>query len=334
MRKRKFIPTKLFEVLRTLTILLTMILPAASFCRAEVVKLKGGAMLKGAVLKKAPTFIILDLGYDVVRIPRSEILDIKKNAAFDIPTRHATAKESPRGSSLYTAKRMPEISTVNGVSTFAPAVVMVRSPLGVGSGFFVNDDGHLITNFHVIRGQKHITVIRYQKTESQIIRITHKKVRIIALDPFHDLAVLKIREPLDDSFRPTVLCAGERTVVGEKIFVIGSPLGLERTVTEGVISHTARNFGGRIYLQVDASVNPGNSGGPLFNRRGQVIGVINMGIASMQGLNFAIPVENVKYVLDHLDAFAYDESNPQSGYVYLPPPPNPNKKKNNTEKKQ
>ncbi|UCH95831.1 MAG: trypsin-like peptidase domain-containing protein, partial [Candidatus Aminicenantes bacterium] len=125
---------------------------------------------------------------------------------------------------------------------------------------------------------------------------------------------------------------GEIPRVGEKIFVIGNPLGLERSVTEGVISHTARNFGGKLYLQIDASVNPGNSGGPLFNSSGQVIGVINMGIRSMQGLNFAIPIRHVKYILDHIDAFAYNETNPLSGYVYSIPPANPQKNRENTEK--
>ena len=107
------------------------------------------------------------------------------------------------------------------------------------------------------------------------------------------------------------------------MFAIGNPLGLERTVTEGVLSQTHRNFGGILYLQVDAPVNPGNSGGPLFNVRGQVIGIINMGVATMEGLNFAIPARHVTYILDHIDAFAYDAANPESGFVYPDPPRRP-----------
>jgi serine protease Do len=220
---------------------------------------------------------------------------------------------------------MEEASTMANVSIFAPAVVVVRSPGGLGSGFFINKNGYLVTNFHVIQGQKHISVTRFKKSGAEFKRIIHKNVRIVALDPFHDLAVLQVESPLDTAFRPTVFGGDEEPAVGEKIFVIGNPLGLERSVTEGVISHTGRNFAGRLYLQVDASVNPGNSGGPLFNSRGQVIGVINMGVRAMQGLNFAIPVDHVKFVLDHIDAFAYDESNPLSGYVYSPPPAKPKK---------
>jgi serine protease Do len=88
-----------------------------------------------------------------------------------------------------------------------------------------------------------------------------------------------------------------------------------------VLSQSERSFNGHLYLQIDAPVNPGNSGGPLFNGRGQVIGVINMGVTGMEGLNFAIPVRDVKYMLDHLTGFAFDQSNPESGYVYPEPPP-------------
>ena len=96
-------------------------------------------------------------------------------------------------------------------------------------------------------------------------------------------------------------------------------------MTEGILSHTGRLFAGSLYLQIDASVNPGNSGGPLFNGRGQVIGVVNMGVPVMQGLNFAIPVRHVAFLLDHIEAYAYDASNSESGFVYVAAPPNPQK---------
>ncbi len=295
-------------------------------CRAEVIKLKGGVQVKGAILKQDHSTVILDLGYDVLRIPRSEILDIVKDSDIDTQKKNKSRdKTGTRRQGLYTTGSLEEASTVENVSSFAPAVVVVRSPGGLGSGFFINKNGYLVTNFHVIEGQKHISVTRFKKSGAEFKRIIYKKVRIVALDSFHDLAVLQVDASFEPSFRPPVFSGGSEPVTGEKIFVIGNPLGLERTVTDGVISNTSRNFAGRLYLQVDASVNPGNSGGPLFNSRGQVIGVINMGIPSMQGLNFAIPADHVKYILDHIDAFAYDESNPLSGYVYSPPPANPKK---------
>jgi serine protease Do len=300
--------------------------------RAEVIVLKGGGQVKGTILKRNPSIVVVDLGFDVLSIPRSEILEIRKDKEIkDIKEKAPTSSQDKKGV-LYTAKPLEEKSTVEGVSSFGPAVVVVRSPAGLGSGFIINKQGYLVTNFHVIMGQKHISVTRFKKAGAELKRILHKNVRIAALDPFHDLAVLQVKGKADEPFLPIVFSPDEKTSVGEKVFVIGNPLGLERTVTEGVVSHTARNFGGKLYLQVDASVNPGNSGGPLFNSKGEVIGVINMGVPYMQGLNFAIPVRHVKYILDHLDAFAYNESNPLSGYVYSPPPPNPQKTKKTTKK--
>jgi serine protease Do len=104
------------------------------------------------------------------------------------------------------------------------------------------------------------------------------------------------------------------------VFAIGSPLGLERTVTAGIVSTKAREVGGLLYLQTTAQINPGNSGGPLFNLSGEVMGVTNMKVTAGEGLGFAIPVETVRYFLDHRDAFAYSNENPSNPYRYLEPP--------------
>ena len=112
----------------------------------------------------------------------------------------------------------------------------------------------------------------------------------------------------------------ESLAVGERVFAIGSPLGLERTVTEGIISTKTREMRGDLYLQTTAQINPGNSGGPLFNLRGEVIGVTNMKINVGEGLGFAIPVEEVRSFLNRRDAFAFDNNNPSTGYRYLEPP--------------
>jgi len=108
--------------------------------------------------------------------------------------------------------------------------------------------------------------------------------------------------------------------VGERVFAVGSPLGLERTVTEGIVSTKTRQMQGELYLQTTTQINPGNSGGPLFNLRGEVIGVTNMKIVFGEGLGFAIPIDSVKYFLNHRDAYAYDNDNPSNAYRYLPPP--------------
>ncbi len=293
--------------------------------RGEVLKLKSGVWVNGKILKKTKRAVIVDLGYDVLRIPAVEVMEITDR----IPGQEQVKEQEH---DLYTAKQLEEVTTSRGVRDFGESVVVVRSPGGLGSGFIINRQGYVITNFHVVKGQKHINITRFKKNAGELKRIVHKEVRIVALDPFYDLAVLQVKDIAGKVSHPMVLDPENNVAAGEKVFVIGNPLGLERTVTEGVVSHKARNFAGRVFLQIDAAINPGNSGGPLFNSRGQVIGVINMGARYMQGLNFAIPIHHLKFLLDNIDAFAYNEANPLSGYVYPHPPPNPKKKKNHGKK--
>lgn len=277
--------------------------------QADRITLRGGARVQAPVIQQGDTAVILDLGHDLLRIPREQILAIHSDEA-SVP-----AEEPVDPTRLYREQEPAPLSTRDAARLYAPSVVLVKTAGGLGSGFFVNDQGYLITNFHVIAGEKHITVTQFLQEGRILRRIVHKDVEIVATAPFHDLAVLKIAES-DTPITPVVFAPQEDMGIGETVFAIGNPLGLERTVTEGVLSQTHRNFGGILYLQVDASINPGNSGGPLFNARGQVIGIINMGASQMEGLNFAIPARHAKYILDHIDAFTFDASNPESGYVY------------------
>lgn len=312
----------------------SLVLTFPNHTRGEVLKLKSGSWVQGKILKKTKRAVIIDLGYDVLRIPANEIAEISDQLQIQAKSTQTPGKtiETDSKNGLYTAKHLEEVSTSEGVQDYGESVVLVRSPGGLGSGFIVNKQGYVITNFHVVQGQKHINITRFKKTERELQRIAHKDVRIVALAPFQDLAVLKIEKDLGP-VAPMVLSPGDNVDVGEKVFVIGNPLGLERTVTEGVVSHAARNFAGKVFLQIDAAINPGNSGGPLLNSRGQVIGVINMGARSMQGLNFAIPIHHVKFLLNHIDAFAYNEAGPLSGYIYPFPPRNPNPAKKETPTK-
>jgi len=285
---------------------------------AEDVTLKGGAKVQAPLLKDSDDAVVLDLGYNVLRIPRDEVLAVYE-------TQQAVEGTVPVDSNqLYTVQSPNRITTEEAAKLYAPAVVLVKTAAGLGSGFFINQQGYLITNFHVIAGEKHIAVTQFLLEGKVLRRVVHKDVEIVATAPFHDLVVLRIKE-FDTEITPVFFEPEENLSIGETVFAIGNPLGLERTVTEGVLSQTHRNFGGILYLQVDAPVNPGNSGGPLFNARGQVVGIINMGVPTMEGLNFAIPARHAKYILDHIDAFAYDATNPESGFVYPDPPRRPGK---------
>lgn len=177
-----------------------------------------------------------------------------------------------------------------------------------------------MTNFHVIEGETQIWVEVYHLKDGQLERKSYKEVRIVAMNKFADLALLRIEDKGAPKFKSVALGSTEPLAVGEHIFAIGSPLGLERTVTEGILSTKTRQLQGSLYLQTTTQINPGNSGGPLFNLAGQVIGVTNMKITYGEGLGFAIPVEAVKFFLEHRDAYSYSADNPSNPYRYLEPP--------------
>ncbi len=289
-------------------------------CLAEQVVLRGGSSLKGPLLKRDSEMVVVDLGYQALSVPAAQILEILPDQPQEKPA------AAMGGKHLYEMADLTLTSTADAAARFGPSVVVVRSAGGLGSGFFVSRNGYLLTNYHVILKEKHLTVTRFVKEEQVLRRIIYRDVKIIAVDPFHDLAVLQVNaKPEDGAIEPVVFSPDEQIKPGDRVFVIGNPLGLERTVTQGIISQKARELEGKLYIQIDAAVNPGNSGGPLFSQRGQVIGVCNMGAVYLQGLNFAIPSRHALYLLDHLDDFAYDESNSESGFNYPEAPPRPGK---------
>ena len=174
-------------------------------------------------------------------------------------------------------------------------------PRGSGSGFLWDDQGHVVTNFHVIQGASHATITLANSRQYQ--------ARLVGASPAHDLAVLKI----DTNFkRPTPVALGTSgdLRVGQHVFAIGNPFGLDWTLTTGVISALNRSLpnenGTRIIedlIQTDAAINPGNSGGPLIDSRGRLIG-INTAIYSPSGasagIGFAVPVDTVARVVPQI----------------------------------
>src|SRR5262249_47518922 len=208
------------------------------------------------------------------------------------------------------------------VSTFGEAVVSIETPSAKGSGFIVNDDGYAITNAHVIQGETPIAAVAYQNVPGGLARRRVENVEIIALNPFFDLALIKLSPQPGLKLRHVVLGSLEDVNAGEGVFAVGNPLGLERSVSQGIVSNRNRNIEGQIYLQTDAAINPGNSGGPLFNLRGEVIGVTSGGRRAdlADNLGFAIPVTYVKDFLRNRVAFSYDKENPNPGSRYIDPP--------------
>jgi len=279
----------------------------------DEVRLSDGRMLVGPILKETEKTLWLDVGFTVIEIPRNEIESIVRHEMREV------ADENDSGL-FTTATTMVEREPKDQAKRYGEAVIMVSTPSGLGSGFIIHPDGYAITNAHVIQGETNIRCTMYEQGELDFRRSIIKEVEIIAVNNHLDLALIKMKHPDGEEF-PTVYVQGaEELTAGQEVFAIGSPLGLERTLSTGVIATTQRSFEGLTYIQTTAQINPGNSGGPLFNRNGEVIGVTNMKIPFGEGLGFAIPARYVRDFIRNRDAFAYDKENPNSGYSYNEPP--------------
>jgi serine protease Do len=271
---------------------------------AEVIELKSGQKVEGEVLKETDRDLYVDVGIDVLRIPLDRIQN--RYSAGDKPMETEVAVEG--GDEVFTSARLPVRSIRQLAEMFGEGVVLVQTPSGLGSGFIINDRGYCVTNYHVVEQETRISTTIFHKTPTgDFEKRTIKDVKILALNPFFDLALLQIPKQDDFKFTTTYLSPDVDMKEGEEVFAIGNPLGLERSVSQGIVSTRNRNFEGVVYIQTTAQINPGNSGGPLFNNRAE-------------GLGFAIPIAYVKHFLRNRDAFAFDQNNPNTGYRYLEAP--------------
>jgi serine protease Do len=281
---------------------------------ADVLHLDTGQTIQGAVLKETNEEIFVDLGFTVLGVPKHHVARREKG-----PAEAPAAPE--QAESIYFVRAGQRGPIKKHAEQFGDAVVRITTPSGLGSGFLIHAaEGYVVTNHHVIEREQKITVTFFMRRDKEYAKVSKEKVRIVALNPFLDVALLKIDEMGDLAPPQVSLAPGDEVKVGDPVFAIGNPLGLERSVSEGIVSKRDRAFEGLLYIQTTAPINPGNSGGPLFNDRGEVIGITNMKVPFGEGLGFAIPVAYLKEFLRHREAFAYDKDNPNTGYRYLPPP--------------
>ena len=173
-----------------------------------------------------------------------------------------------------------------------------RKAYALGSGFIIDKSGLVVTNNHVIKDAEDILV--------RIEGLREYEAEVIGSDPLSDLAVLKIKS--NETFQPVKFGDSDKARIGDWVIAIGNPLGLSGTVTAGIISARNRNIGLNRYedfIQTDASINSGNSGGPLFDMNGDVIG-INTAILGREGnigIGFSIPSNSAKIIIDQLVKF-------------------------------
>lgn len=305
---------------RRLSGCLLVFLTSSAACQsasADKIILKSGQEIVGEVLKELEDSVYVDAGVDVIRIPLNRIAQ----RIEDDPKPEIASEVSGSGAGMLQFADMPIRSVKDLVEKFAEGVVLIQTPDGLGSGFVVTKDGHCVTNYHVVEGQTRVAVTIFHRNENgEFQRKSIRNVKILSLNPHFDLALLQIPKQENLDFKPVNIAADDSQREGDAVFAIGSPLGLERSVSEGIVSTKNRNMEGIVYIQTTAQINPGNSGGPLFNSRGQVVGVINMKLTFGEGLGFAIPVAYLRHFIHNRDAFAFDRTNPNTGYRYLEPP--------------
>ena len=168
---------------------------------------------------------------------------------------------------------------------------------GQGSGFVIDKEGHILTNYHVIADAQTVEVTLHNRKKY--------KATIVGSDRSHDLAIVQIKAP---ELQPMILGDSTNLQVGQKVYAIGNPFGLAGTLTQGIVSsiRQVQEPNGPVIdeaIQTDAAINPGNSGGPLLNWHGEVIGIntiIASNVGQSAGIGFAIPINTAKAVLNDL----------------------------------
>jgi S1-C subfamily serine protease len=195
-------------------------------------------------------------------------------------------------------KALPSVVNITATAYTFNFFYGVMPQQGMGTGFILDKEGHILTNFHVVRDA--------QKVEVTLSNRKKYKADVIGRDPAHDLAVVKITAA---GLTPAVLGDSRSLLVGQKVFAIGNPFGLNGTMTRGIISsirpvETPNGPSIDDAIQTDAAINPGNSGGPLLNSRAEVIGINSMivtgGSEQSSGVGFAIPINTAKALLGDL----------------------------------
>ena len=300
-------------------ILLFVSLFSLTFGKIVSIELENDTSVTGNLVKEGAGEVFIDLGFDIIKIPKTAIIQIEDQKV------NQSNKERTFKNQLYVESQgQRKLSSLrNLVDELGEAVVLIRTPIGLGSGFLIHPDGYIVTNDHVVAGERQISVTQFKGTGAKMTKQNFDNVKIVASGGNLDLALLKIEgENPRFSFPFVTLGASPNLKQGERVFAIGSPLGLERSVSEGIVSLRNRIISDRLHVQTTAEISPGNSGGPLFNYRGEVVGVNNMKVVAQgaEGLGFSIPVDSLKTFLINRDAYAFDPRNPNAGFRYTTPP--------------
>ena len=176
------------------------------------------------------------------------------------------------------------------------SVVTIRTDISQGSGFIIADNGYVVTNAHVMEGAQAATIITYDGKSHTVSKIGENTDM--------DIILLRIS---DSGYSPLELGNSDNVKIGEKVIAIGNPLGLQFSVSEGIVSAVHRTGENELdaYIQTDASLNPGNSGGPLIDTNGEVIGINNFKISGSENIGFALESNYIKGTVNEISTKAY-----------------------------
>lgn len=200
-------------------------------------------------------------------------------------------------------QNVPSVVNVSNIKEFNDFFLgSSKEEVGAGTGFIWDDQGHIVTNYHVVQDQRSQFMISFYNSKIQI------QATIVGVEPKLDIAVLKV-EKLPSGLKPISIGSSQDLKVGQIAVAIGNPFGLDYTMTSGIVSALGRKIDGiggvKIHnmIQTNADINPGNSGGPLINSNGEVIGMnslIYSSTGSSSGLGFAVPIDSIKSVVPDL----------------------------------
>ena len=225
---------------------------------------------------------------DLSNAPHIEITEAAGNEALD---------SEEQNNILVYRKNIPSVVNVTSRAMKFDFFYGAVPQEGQGSGFVIDKDGHILTNYHVIEDAQQLEVTLHNRKKY--------KATVVGTDTVHDLAVIRIKAP---DLVPAELGDSRNLQVGQKVYAIGNPFGLAGTMTRGIVSSirpVKEPNGATIEdaIQTDAAINPGNSGGPMMNGHGEVIGINTMILSSVgqnAGIGFAIPINTAKAVLNDL----------------------------------
>ena len=231
-----------------------------------------------------------------------QVYDEKENRLDNMPA------YNPQASAPAPITPKEELSVAEIVKKTRQSVVVVKTPAGMGSGFFINSQGYIVTNKHVLSNANGAQI----KTAGGNIYSVNK---IVVEDSDGDLVIASSDVPNSES-APLILNTNPPEV-GEKVVIIGSPLGYEQTASEGIVSAVRNDERAIKFIQTTAAVSPGNSGGPLLNMRGEAIGVVALRAVYGQNLNFCIAAERVTGLQEGTVSQSSQSSGQRDVYCYV-----------------